>query len=216
VIEFAPKSVAGDETWIMRGQDRVAPVRELRPTENGEGIYLHTSEAAETLLMASRGLLVAGHCRGGERYAAQVSYCEHQHDGLHLLANPLGEIQTEQDGRHDDDYLVMPGRGPAPLKGLLISQTHCSGGLHVRVELAEDDWAAWEIEMSRTPASTCRCGRKHPPHRWRFLPVAQPVELEVVRLRQRRTLSVTLDVAMRDDGRAVGIGHVIATQKWGR
>lgn len=206
MIEFAPKSVAPDGTWIMQGQDRVAPVRALRPTECGDGIYLHTSEAVEALLSESHGLLVAGCPRGGERYAAQVSHCEHQHDGLRLLASPLGEVHTQHDAQRDEDYLVMPERGPAPLKSLLVSQMHCSGGLHVRVELAEGDWAAWGIEMGQAPRATCRCGRRRVPDRWHFAPLARELALEVVRLRQRRTLAITLDVAMGDEGRVVGIG----------
>ncbi len=218
MTNLAPYSASSDGTWIMQGQTRIAPVRELRPTERGDGIYLRTIAAVEPLLAAGGGLLIAKQGCCGERYAAQVLRCEHQHDGLHLLASSLGEVQIEHVPDADDDYLVLHEheREPAPLAGLLTSEMNCHRGPHVRVDLDRGAWDRWGVRLVESPTADCLCGHSRAESRWRFTPLVEKQRLRIVRLRQRRTMEMILDVAMLRNDRAFGIGHLIATQSWAK
>jgi len=218
VPEAVLQPVGFRQAWIVQGRERLAPVRALQPSGSDDGsLFVHTTEAVEPVLLAGGGLVIANDAGYGERYAAQALSCEHHHDGLHLLASSLGEVHTEQEPDEDDDYLAVAGREPATLGGLIVSQTHCPRGLHVRVELDRAKWERWGIRLAENPAPVCRCGRARTENRWQFSPLIEKTQrFRVVRLRQRRTLEVTLDVAMLRNDRTVGIGHLVATQTWAK
>ena len=204
--------------WIVRGGKRLAPVRSACPCESGSGLVrIRTTEAAEPVLNAGGGLLViAERPRHGERYAAQALRCFRHHDGLELLASPLGEVAAEADagGGEDEDYLVFGGRPPVPLRSLLVADSRCERGPRVRAELDAEAWERWWIPL-RAGCACATGGGMDAACRWPFAPLVAEARLEVVRLRQRRTLRVSVDAAMTGRGGPTALmGHVIATERW--
>ncbi|MEM6393669.1 MAG: hypothetical protein AAF797_12915 [Planctomycetota bacterium] len=174
-------------------------------------------------------------------FCIQALSCASTGLGYEIMVSSLGE-PTAEPNTQDDDYLVIQGHDPIPLREVLIADGRCASGLHIRCEFHTEHFSDLPFEV--VGATRCRCG-KHAEHagelqgslpqyiqpascehvhRWQFcnLRCAAPQTGEqhaaIVRLRQRLILNCEFHIAMLDapgDAEtAVCIGHVISEQQW--
>lgn len=151
-------------------------------------------------------------------------------DGLGMLVSSLGEsrVVSESD---DDDFLILPGQEPVPLRSFLIADGQCCKGLHVRCEFDALELAGLSLAAGRPMLGR---GVQQPLHSadqeaamsggtWNFVRLrpdlrenAATTEARIVRLRQRSTTRCRFDVVLPETpcGAAVLIGHAVATEHW--
>jgi hypothetical protein len=159
-------------------------------------------------------------------YSAQAISCDGSDpDRLRWLATPIGAIEVDHDPDREEDYLVVSGHPPLRLKGLTVGWTQCAKGHHVRVEVEAHGWCG--LPIRHRPDHRCRCVRNPDRRRgdnaeqrvWPVVPIAiaptqdnQRPTVSVVRLQQRRTLRLCLDLAMVEADSAVTIGHLLGSE----
>lgn len=161
--------------------------------------------------------------------------------GYEIMVSSLGEPTAEPDP-HDDDYLVMEGHDPIPLRQVLVAENGCAGGPYLRCEFDAEHFARLPFRVEAPKC--CSCGQQPKPagdlesgpdfyfcppsgdsiHRWRFSNLQSAGRLpgehhaSLVRLRQRVILNCEFQVAMPhtpgDAETTVCIGQIISQQQW--
>lgn len=161
--------------------------------------------------------------------AIAVAPCEM---GYSLRVSTLGEPRLHQ-LPGDDDYLVLPGRDPVPVTGLLVADSQCPRGLHVRCEIKARHLCTINLEWAESnegdvaPQMDCELPLAGFSRRWPFADLRVPphrregaqdttVNAKIVRLKQRATMNCRFHIGMEDAdvGQAVLIGHIQSSESW--
>lgn len=204
---------AGSSLWLAQRGQRLGQVLKVNNRLCVDGT-LHLTACACLLdsFLDSTGRLDICDDASGMVYCAQALdyWCEY--DTVTMACSTLGHVNYDHEDGLDDDYLVIDGYAPMPIGALVHTDSGCKRGPHTRFEVPADMWNELAFDAQSEPAET---------NHWHFSEArlvtgeeGQPVQAEVVRLRQRQILQIEIDRAMTAGRFAVGIGHVIAEQAW--
>lgn len=205
----------GTSLWLAQRGQRLGQVIELNNRLCVDGT-LHLTACACLLdtFLDSTGRLDICDDATGMVYCAQALDYWSDYDTITLACSTLGHVNDDYEDDRDDDYLVVEGYAPMPITAWVHTDSGCKRGPHMRFETPVASWHALATEPQPQPDPT-------EANHWHFDEArlitdgrAQPLQAEVVRLRQRQILRVEVDRAMTAARSAVGIGHVIAEQAW--
>lgn len=229
-----PQALTG--VHLMRGRTTLAIVRHVEPDGVHSGcVHMQISAADPEALFEGTGSMQVHDANQDATYQVQALRCRATNEGYHLMVTTLGEAREGYEEQAAEDYLVIKKQEPVLIRDLVIADSACDRGPHVRFEVTDEAWSNLPVRFQASRA--CVCGAPVSvnqsnrsagagEHRWTFMDLRAERKLsfrsgviaEVVRLASRCTHRVDLHVGMPGDPSRpmVAMGHVVATERWKR
>lgn len=200
--------------WYAIEGERLCRVRRLSDRQHIDGTLELTLPRQEGVVVDQSGLFEVHDDRDGVVYLAQALSCRYADEAMVLSCTPLGAMVQEADRTAGDNFLVVSDQAPIPIRSLILAQSQCPKGDHLRIEVDAKDWGRFDLPThGHCACQSCACRDEAMEYAWDFRSVSCEEAClihppaEVVMLRQRQRVTATIDLVHSGAECATLIAH---------